>query len=463
MNQPESEQKRQRKENEAGPSRPPKEGENDEASKPKKRDLQAEDKVFGISLLRDKILSDKIYLERLAETVRVTVTSEEKGDYEECTTIFFGSIFVDGRPQHPERNEKPMPVEVGSFKATLVDRDAAGNQFHSACDAESGELQAFGCLLFGSSGTCRHACLKSDASAVVGGGFLYIDEFKIKEEYRKNGSTDIGAHAIRKLLYHDQIDILWSVAAYIGEGRVSESKEEILAAMAKDCRPFLRAGFEEIKYQDGGYLYLTMGMLEQKPELLSHEEALAIPMRVQEVKEKKQAASSMSTQDSALLEFVKTNAGTGNFNLQEVDRLKREGANPANLPLLHIVTAYGNIALFEPLIALGANINFQDDAKKGVTPLMIAAEASLKKINKYNRTADTSVICKLIDLGADKKIVDSDGKSCLGYYYGAVRNMNDFNAAMHLGLSMEVSRAVELLLTPETGATEADKECMDDH
>ena len=73
------------------------------------------------------------------------------------------------------------------------------------------------------------------------------------------------------------------------------------------------------------------------------------------------------------------------------------------------------------------------------------------------------MICKLIDLGADKKIVDSDGKSCLGYYYGAVRNMNDFNAAMHLGLSMEVSRAVELLLTPETGATEADKECMDDH
>ena len=63
MSQPESGQRRQREEDEAGPSRPPKEDVNDEASKPKKRNLEAEEKVFGISLLRMMILRDKMKLE----------------------------------------------------------------------------------------------------------------------------------------------------------------------------------------------------------------------------------------------------------------------------------------------------------------------------------------------------------------------------------------------------------------
>ena len=63
MSEPEREQKRQREEDEAGPSRPPKEDVNDEASKPKKRDLEAEERVFGISLLRMMILRDKVKLE----------------------------------------------------------------------------------------------------------------------------------------------------------------------------------------------------------------------------------------------------------------------------------------------------------------------------------------------------------------------------------------------------------------
>ena len=63
MSRPERGQKRQREEDEAGPSRQPKEDVNDEASKPKKRDLEAEERVFGISLLRMMILRDKVKLE----------------------------------------------------------------------------------------------------------------------------------------------------------------------------------------------------------------------------------------------------------------------------------------------------------------------------------------------------------------------------------------------------------------
>lgn len=59
----------------------------------------------------------------------------DQGDYE-CTRNFSARIEADGR-------------SVGTLQATLIDRPGP---FHAACDAESAELQEFGCVLFGSNG-----------------------------------------------------------------------------------------------------------------------------------------------------------------------------------------------------------------------------------------------------------------------------------------------------------------------
>ena len=73
-----------------------------------------------------------------------------QGDYE-CTRSFGGDVLVDS-------------LKVGSFRAHIVDRQRAGSIFHSACDAESAELQEMGCVLFSSNGNPRYPALKSDAS-----------------------------------------------------------------------------------------------------------------------------------------------------------------------------------------------------------------------------------------------------------------------------------------------------------
>lgn len=99
--------------------------------------------------------------------VTIFFMQEEEGDYEHCTLIFNGEIHVNPEPTG-EKKEKLQSVKIGTFKATLVDRDEAGLDFHAVCDAESGELQEMGCVLFSSSGKCRHAALKNDASAKLG-------------------------------------------------------------------------------------------------------------------------------------------------------------------------------------------------------------------------------------------------------------------------------------------------------
>lgn len=131
-----------------------------------------------------------------------------QGDYE-CTRTFSADVLVDGK-------------KGGSLSAMLVDRDSARSMFHSACDAESAELQEIGCLFFGSSGQVRYAPLKSDASAKRG-GFLYIATFGLDAAHRVGGATDVGASAIRALLSCDELAGRWSVASYIADRTAGEA------------------------------------------------------------------------------------------------------------------------------------------------------------------------------------------------------------------------------------------------
>ena len=411
-----------------------------------------------------------------------------QGDYE-CTRHFGAKILVNGAP-------------AGSLSAVLVNRSMAGSCFHSACDAESGELQEISCLFFGSSGQPRYTALKSDASAKRG-GFLYLATFEISAEHRVNGATDIGSAAIKALLSCAEVSGRWSVAAYIADSSASLTPAEksqdraeamermhaqmgrgahtetpadraarvakIHARMAADCRQFLRAGFAEAKHKDGGWLFITKDMLRRAPPM-SHEAALAVPLRLTPAAGGPGASASASAsgtktaEDERLLRaLIKSSSEkqTAASQLAQIDAAVAGGADLTRAAVLQCCAANGTTELIQPLLARGADINSEDE--HGCTPLMIAAQGALRKLSLHQRTHDSSMISHLLALGADKGATDPDGCSALGHYFKAVCSMNDFNAALIGGPKAVVDQTVVAMLTPAGGPTTADKECADDH
>lgn len=168
--------------------------------------------------------------------------------------------------------------------------------------------------------------------------------------------SELGAAAIRALLTHEELHMRWSVAAYICDGRVgpdasrrrleqpstnsdSEQEETLLynqkwlndrkpflgqpltdsdredeerleaksrTRRAADSRQFLRAGFKEIEYKDGGWMFMTKKMIESTP-MISHSQALAIPLRLSERPVEKTKKDPQTAQDTQLFEWVRSN------------------------------------------------------------------------------------------------------------------------------------------------------------
>ena len=207
-----------------------------------------------------------------------------RGDYG-CTRKISATIRVDG-------------ARAGSICCTLVDRSACATKgdFFSACDADSQELIDIARTLFNERGLPRHASLKAD-TACSSGGFLYMDTFHLQARFRPHGSTEVAVLAIQEFLALPTLADRWQVAAYIGDGRTDragftpfESSEDEAAhklarqhALAKDCRPFVRAHFCELggpgstSFELGGWMYSTKQL--QRQPALSHEEAMAVPLR----------------------------------------------------------------------------------------------------------------------------------------------------------------------------------------
>lgn len=403
------------------------------------------------------------------------------------TRNFSATIKVDGKA-------------AGDISARLLARPSRA--FHSACDADSAELQEIGCVLFGSDGKPRYPALKRDASA-RSGGFLYISKFHIAPEFRRDGATDVGSAAIGAFLCLPDLVRRWSVAAYIAdsqewmtpEERVEEREIAMAAAfggeaesaseratrvmavserMAKDSRQFVRAGFKEIDYKDGGWLYMSKGMLETPP--LTHQAALAVPLRVAAKATGAVANGEVPTpsgKDAELLEFLMTSltglryatnragAGVSPAMLGHVDELISQGARPTEAQALHCAAANGIHELFQPLLERGADVNGK--GANGATPLMIAAEAAVQRTSMHNPTPSAHEIGILIALGADKNLTDRNGNTALGCFYKSIRSSNDMKAALIGGPKTKVDPTMKAMLMPDNGPSDADKDCEDDH
>jgi len=439
---------------------------------------------------------------RVESDVTVRIHSKERGDYGEdsedhfsdddgddlghqgdypCTRAFSGDIIAGSQ-------------KAGSFTAHLVDRERAGDRFHSACDAESIELQAFGCALFSSNGAPRYPALKSDSS-VARGGFVYIDTFNLNAEYRTDGATDVGAAAIHALLSCPQLSDRWTVASYIADSKAVQSaaevEEEYLAEygrpiietvaeksrmsgiyerMAKDARQFLRAGFAEMDYKTGGWLYLTKRMMKSPPT--THAEALAVPLRLTSEASAAGAVCASANRvglteaDGRLLEelIMRGSAATTASVLATVDRHVAQGADLTRAGVLQFCVFNGKMELLEPMLTRGAQISGKD-GHSGATALMLAAQRIPEQTSRINPQHDSAMVSTLIALGADKNVLDDDGCSALGYYFQAIRRSNDFSATF--GEMMEkvgwVDPVLLRMLRPDGGPTVADMNCADDN
>lgn len=408
-----------------------------------------------------------------------------QGEFQ-CTRSFGGDIMVGGH-------------KAGSFSAFLVDRSTAGSIFYSACDAETAELQEMGCALFSSNGKPRYAPLKADASA-KSGGFLYIATFNLDAEHRADGATDVGTAAIRALLSCEALAGRWSVASYIADSSACLTSAEAAAEraqmprgmaafrappeapeakalriakinerMAKDARQFLRAGFEEMAYSKGGWLFITKKMVTSP--VMTHEAALALPLRLTGMgggggggaSSSSSAASSSravpTAADASLLEYLLESRGASSASLiSQIDSLVAEGADLTRAGALQFCAANDKKDLLQPLLSRGAQINGFD--QNGVTPLMVAAMRPPGKTSLLNPQHDATMVAALIALGADKEVLDADGCSALGHYYKAVRGVNDFSATF--GMRKQAADAtLKAMLSPKAGPTAADKECAD--
>jgi hypothetical protein len=406
-----------------------------------------------------------------------------QGAYE-CTRNFSAMVEVDGQ-------------RAGTLTATLVDRDC-GDMFHTACDAESSELQAMSCFFFGRRGQARYPALKSDRSVGRQGGFLYIGTFSVDAAHRSGGSTDVGCAAIRALLSCEELAGRWTVAAYIADREAcmtpAQKQKEHAAAMehfhrygdfsdevedpakeaariakdraarARDARQFLRAGFKECAE---GWLYMTLGML-QSTAAMTHSAALAVPMLLAAPAS---ASEPQTLADAKLLKRLKrlvsdyTSSEDGKsaaIVLERVDEGLQEGANLTRAAVLHFCVANGYVELIQPLIARGAEVDAFD--ANSMTPLMIAARRALRNWNAiHNRQQDTTMVAALIALGANKNVVDPDGRSALGHYYADLRSTNDFHATFSLAGGMTpVDPTLRAMLTPTDGPTSADQNHDDD-
>jgi hypothetical protein len=235
------------------------------------------------------------------------------------------------------------------------------------------------------------------------------------------------------------------------------------ARMAKDARQFVRAGFKELDYQSGGWLYITKGAMMASP-LLTHEAALAHPLKVAA---EASADDAPAGKDAVLLKFLVQNLGYGGDGarpavLAQIDILIGQGANPTQARVLHCCAASDAHQLFQPLIARGADVNGKDD--KGSTPLMVAAAAAIGETNPiHNPSPSAQAVSALIALGADKNITNQGGRTALGFLYCSLRNHNDFNAALIGGPKTTVDPTLQAMLMPSAGPTVADEECKDDH
>jgi len=237
--------------------------------------------------------------------------------------------------------------------------------------------------------------------------------------------------------------------------RVSGDRER----MARDAVQFVRAGFAEAAYKDGGWMYLTKRMMQSAP--LTHGAALAVPLRL--TAGVRQGVAMTDADDKLLHKLMASDEQEGQASLlAEIDGHVEVGADVTRAGVLQFCAARGHKHLVQPLLSRGAQMNAKD--QHGFTALMIAASGVPGNTSLRSPEHDSSMVAILIEFGADRNIVDDDGRSALGHYLGAIRTCNDFQATFDTKFrKQKADPTLRRMLMPARGPTVVDMTCADDH
>mmetsp|Transcript_15831 Transcript_15831/g.43949 ORF Transcript_15831/g.43949 Transcript_15831/m.43949 type:complete len:212 (+) Transcript_15831:1-636(+) len=206
---------------------------------------------------------------------------------------------------------------------------------------------------------------------------------------------------------------------------------------------------------------------------MTHSEALSKPLRLTSAASAAGAASlsasrvGLTEADRQLHHELMHNSSASTASmLATVDRFLAQGADLTRAGVLQFSVVHGKSELLEPLLSRGAQISGKD-GQSGLTALMLAAEAVPGHFSRDRQQHDSSVVSTLLALGADKNVLDNDGRSALGYYLKAIRGKNDTHATFDLhqvGLLKQIADPLLVrMLTPDGGPTCADQLCADDH
>jgi Ankyrin repeats (3 copies) len=355
--------------------------------------------------------------------------------------------------------------KIGSINATLVNRQAIAERgFYEAFDSHSSDMQWIGCAVMENrrGRTKLQSLLAYDDTEV---DFMYIEKFHMDHEYKQDGSSDVGAKALRLFLHHTFIkgenvehDSCWwkvSSAAYVldpmeamtpaqrthfkeqqdahraaltpfnnaeSEMQKNEQARYFAELERADANPFLRNCFfqDPALARNGGSdaRILVASCAHMSQPLKTHEQALSVtfsPLPPQ-----------ITGNDAQILDAVKNGCSGVLFSNQDVDanqlqNLVREinsyrsaGGSILRSNALHAAVSNNSLQVVTWLLEQEPTaVNSRDSSQS--TPLMVAAASAFGR-SSIRGIPDTLVMDKLLASGADKSAQDDLGMTAFGRF-----------------------------------------------
>lgn len=413
-------------------------------------------------------------------SVRLRHETDEDGEYGAFTSVDV-DILVRGS-------------KVGRITGTIVNRQALPERhFMSAMDGHSGDLQWVGSCLFEPrlGRTKLRSLAEYDDNEF---DFLYVNALHVDDAWKRGGSSDVGAAALRQLLHHPFIkgdaygsSGCWKVssAVYVLDPyeamtkeeaeaekkrtreapragmmsqpppeteeslRAKEEEERRMDALARsDANQFLRNGF----FQDaavagmGGnaarFVVASYGQWN-RPQLLSHAEAAAVRFYVPPP-----SSRPPTGKDAVILQLTKRTC-MENSNAAAMAEMghappPREEFAAYQVEVRRLMAEGGSLSRSNALHAACANnvpslvaciLELDPSAleardESGSTPLMLAAMSAAGRSNINGIPRDQPVIDRLLVAGAQRGAMDPKGMTAYGVLKRQVAEFDIMMSAM---------------------------------
>mmetsp|Transcript_31613 Transcript_31613/g.76394 ORF Transcript_31613/g.76394 Transcript_31613/m.76394 type:complete len:439 (-) Transcript_31613:2626-3942(-) len=302
---------------------------------------------------------------------------------------------------------------IGRIKAWVINRHKIpSGYFHTAFDSHSQTCQWLGCTMM----EPRLGRIRLESLAPYDheySGFMIIHSFRIADDHKERGYSDVETVALRKFLHHHSIVKNVSTLVYVLDSDYDR----------QDANAFLRNGF----FQDPA---IALDGGDAQRILVASSQHTRMPMKSHRTAAKIKFVSISDAEqpneiDEELLKYIKNcprmmncldaddrvTTSKAQKIFKQVDRYLRKGASVSRSHALIAAVANDWFPLVKYLLELDPSaINAAD--KNRLTPLMMGG------INAVGKGTDdeTIVLDYLLSNGADISLQDKNGMTAYGHY-----------------------------------------------